>query len=468
MHKSFYFFGVFFLALACLAALFMSILFFQIGYRIYYLDAYSTWFWVEVGLSLTTAFIMLNYYRYKAYRLTYIATIITIIASIGMYFTTYLVVVLMMREFMNIQIITNVFFILTILFYATSLMFSRAGKNIWLKTNGVLLFIVGLASGLMMIWNLNWMGWQNQGNVELVQQWLNLFGSLTSIPLIILFYQEHQLSASSQSVEVNFKYKDLLFAILGIIVMAGLVGGFSMGTQTYWSTYISPEEKALVNRFENKTYEGSKGNTLEYLFLKPLNYDSTQKYPLVICLHGGPQSVKTERMLVTQPAPLLSDSSNRAKYPAFLFVPQAPPARSWGGIPYAQAIDTLLISSIRELKKEYAIDEDRIYLTGISMGGYGSWYLLGTRPELFAAAIPMCGAGDTTLAENMADIPIWAFHGSEDKNVPVSGSRNMIAAIKEAGGDPKYTEFPEVAHHVWPHVEKTDGVLDWLFAQERE
>lgn len=241
-----------------------------------------------------------------------------------------------------------------------------------------------------------------------------------------------------------------------------------MSGQSYWYAHVSPEEQALVDKFESKAFTNSKGNSLDYLFMKPLEYDTTLKYPLVICLHGGPQSVKFKKALITEPAPLLSKRLNREKYPAFLFVPQAPPAQSWGGMPYASSIDTLLIEAIQSLKESYAIDEDRLYLTGISMGGYGTWHLLGTHAEMFAAAIPMCGAGDPSMASNMVDVPVWAFHGSKDKNVPVSGSRQMIVAIEEAGGDPKYTEFPGVAHHVWPHVQETDGVLDWLFEQKRE
>jgi predicted peptidase len=376
--------------------------------------------------------------------------------------------VLMMREVMTFYLISAVISILTGILYAISLVISKAGKNIWLKTEGILLIVLGLASSFMMIWSLNLLGLQNNANVEIATQWINLGASLAPIPLIILFYQEYQRSSAEQEVSGKLKYEDLLYAFTGLLVLAGLVVGAKMSTQTYWSRHISPEEQVLINKFESRTFEDNEGHTLEYLFMKPQDYDTTKKYPLVICLHGGPQSAKSERVHVTEPAPLLSDPVNREKYPAFLFVPQAPPALSWGGTPFYRSIDSLLMESIQALEEEYAIDEKRIYLTGISMGGYGTWYLMGTRPDVFAAGIPMCGAGDPSLASNMVDIPVWAFHGSEDKNVPVSGSRDMIAAIKEAGGDPKYTEFPDVAHHVWPHVSDTPGVFDWLFAQRKE
>jgi predicted peptidase len=86
---------------------------------------------------------------------------------------------------------------------------------------------------------------------------------------------------------------------------------------------------------------------------------------------------------------------------------------------------------------------------------------------MFAAAIPVCGAGDPAMAPRITGVAIWAFHGAKDRNVPVSGSRNMIAAIKRAGGDPKYTEYPALGHDIWAPVMHTTGLLDWLFDQKK-
>ncbi|WPP51382.1 carboxylesterase family protein [Catalinimonas niigatensis] len=467
MHKDFYYFGIFFFGLSVLAALFLSIMFFQIGYLTYQLESFGSWFWVEVGLALITYVILLQYFKQKSYRLVYTIFMISIIASVIQYFTTYLFVVLMMREIMTFHLISIVISMLTSLVFGISLIVSKAVKSPWLKTEGVLFILLTLVSAFVLIWSLNLLGMQLSANVEIVSQWVNLAASLMPVPLIVLFYKEHKALSGVQSTG-RLKYAELMSALGGILILSGLVIAMKMSQQSYWYTHVSPEEQALVDKFESKTFTDSKDNSLDYLFMKPLEYDSTQNYPLVICLHGGPKSAKLKRVIVTEPAPLLSKPLNREKYPAFLFVPQAPPGKSWGGMPYAQPIDALLMETIDALKAEYEIDENRIYLTGISMGGFGTWYLAGTHADMFAAAIPMCGIGDTALATEMVDIPVWAFHGSEDKNVPVSGSRNMIAAIKEAGGDPKYTEFPEVAHHVWPHVQETEGVLDWLFAQKRE
>ena len=114
------------------------------------------------------------------------------------------------------------------------------------------------------------------------------------------------------------------------------------------------------------------------------------------------------------------------------------------------------------------VDLSRVYSAGISMGGYGTWELITRRPELFAASIPVCGAGVPSLAHRLTDIAIWAFHGDRDDTVPVSGSRDMYNAILAAGGTKvKYTELPGVWHDSWIKAYKTEGLVDWLYEQHK-
>jgi predicted peptidase len=131
-------------------------------------------------------------------------------------------------------------------------------------------------------------------------------------------------------------------------------------------------------------------------------------------------------------------------------------------------VDTLVFETIAALEHEFSIDSKRRYVSGYSMGGYGAWYFIGTRPKIFAAAVPMCGGGDPGLAKNMVDIPVWAFHGAKDMNVPAGDTRDIIEAIKNAGGNPRYTEFPDAAHNIWKEVTETPGLLEWLFDQRRD
>jgi predicted peptidase len=242
-----------------------------------------------------------------------------------------------------------------------------------------------------------------------------------------------------------------------------------IGTQTYWKSHISPQTKALAEPFEARSYEDGEGNSLLYRLLKPLDYDPAKKYPMVVCLHGGAGwgTDNYRQFEGSLFARMLSKAENRKKYPAFLFVPQCPPGFSWGGLPRHPPIDSLVLETITALEHEFAIDENRLYVAGHSLGGYGAWYFIGNHPDKFAAAVPVAGEGDPALAENMLDVAVWAFHGANDRNVPVSGSREVIQAIRKIGGDPHYTESPDGGHG-WEIVDEAPGLLDWLFAQQRD
>ena len=190
----------------------------------------------------------------------------------------------------------------------------------------------------------------------------------------------------------------------------------------------------------------------------------------MVCLpYGGqPGTNKIRQIEGAAAAQLLSTPENRIKYPAFIFVPHCPPGSGWGGVPNYPSVDTLVYEALTALEEEPGIDVKRRYVTGISRGGYGSWHFISTCPDMFAAAIPVCGAGDPSFAPKVVDVAVWAFHGRKDRNVPVSGSRDMIEAIKNAGGNPQYTEFPDEGHNIWYQVTQTPGIWDWLFAQKRD
>jgi predicted esterase len=128
----------------------------------------------------------------------------------------------------------------------------------------------------------------------------------------------------------------------------------------------------------------------------------------------------------------------------------------------------LTLEVLEKLQKEFSIDDKRLYLTGLSMGGYGTWDLLARHPKMFAAAVPVCGGGDESMAAVMKDVPIWCFHGGADPTVPTQRSRNMIKAIKEAGGNPKYTEYPGVGHNSWDKAYSEPELPGWLFAQVKK
>jgi predicted peptidase len=161
-----------------------------------------------------------------------------------------------------------------------------------------------------------------------------------------------------------------------------------------------------------------------------------------------------------------------------LIAPQCPENAKWVEVDWSASTHQqpkepsesarLTLELIAALQKEFSIDPQRIYLTGLSMGGYGTWDLLARRPELFAAGVPVCGGADESTAPKIKNLPIWAFHGAKDQAVKVERSRNMIAALKHTGGKPKYTEYPNVGHDSWNPAYKDAEMFAWLFAQKRE
>ncbi|MCU0872462.1 MAG: prolyl oligopeptidase family serine peptidase [Pirellulaceae bacterium] len=230
-------------------------------------------------------------------------------------------------------------------------------------------------------------------------------------------------------------------------------------------------------RYEAREYVAADGAKLSYRLLKPKDYDPQTKYPLVLFLHGaGERGDDNIRQLVHGMNDFASDET-MAKYPCFVVAPQCPKEQKWVDVNWsapahdlpAQAAGSLRLATeaIAALEKEFSVDPARIYVTGLSMGGYGSWDAIARYPGRFAAAVPICGGGDPAQAKTIASTPIWAFHGGKDGVVKPQRSREMIEAIQAAGGTPKYTEYPDAGHDSWTATYKNPEFYAWLFAQRR-
>ena len=191
--------------------------------------------------------------------------------------------------------------------------------------------------------------------------------------------------------------------------------------------------------FEAHEYVDANGDTLRYRLLLPLDYDRDKEYPLVVCLSGigGWATDNIRQIADCWPANVLVDSTNRRDYPSFVLVPQCPREIDWGDM------GPLVFDVIEQIEAEHSIDPQRRYVTGTSMGGFGTWHFITTHPRMFAAGVPICGGGDPERAGEIAHVPVWVFHGVLDDAVPVELSREMVAALRAAGGEPKYTEYPE-------------------------
>jgi predicted peptidase len=202
------------------------------------------------------------------------------------------------------------------------------------------------------------------------------------------------------------------------------------------------------------------------------------RLPLVVFLHGaGERGGDNIKQLKYLPA-WLAEPANRSRHPAFVLAPQCREDERWVDVSWADGKSSpqaekpttdmaAAMAAIEEVVAREAVDPARIYLTGLSMGGYGSWDLAARMPERFAAVMPICGGGDERIAPRLAGLPIWCFHGDADKAVPVGRSRDMIAAVRRAGGRPIYSELPGVGHDSWTPAYRDPFVLDWLFAQRR-
>jgi predicted peptidase len=232
--------------------------------------------------------------------------------------------------------------------------------------------------------------------------------------------------------------------------------------------------------YEAKTLVSGKGERMPYRLLKPEKIEPGKHYPLVLFLHGiGERGDDNLRQLLWG-AGEFAKPTNRQKYPCFVVAPQCPASGLWVGSDLNELLSPkfafsdkptkpmkLVLELLDKLAGQLPIDKGRIYVTGLSLGGFGTWELIERRPDFFAAAIPICGRGDLALAAKLKNLPIWAFHGDADPIVPVRHTKAMIEAIRKAGGKPKMTIYPGVGHDSWSATYADPKVLAWLFAQKK-
>jgi predicted peptidase len=225
-------------------------------------------------------------------------------------------------------------------------------------------------------------------------------------------------------------------------------------------------------------------DTLFCRILSPLHFSSEKKYPLIIVLHGSGERGNDNDAQLKWGSDLFLDSANREKFPAIVVFPQCPADSSWSVRIKPKTADSgafkfpiniaptkplqMVMNFIDTLAKGGMIDTKRIYIGGLSMGGFGTFEILWRKPHLFAAAFPICGGGNPASAKLYAkDFPIWVFHGADDDVVPVNNSRIMVEALKSAKAKVKYTEYAGVKHDSWKNAFAEPEFLSWLMLQKR-
>jgi predicted peptidase len=238
----------------------------------------------------------------------------------------------------------------------------------------------------------------------------------------------------------------------------------------------------MFKDFGRYEFVGASKLRVPYRLLEPSNFSSDAKYPLVVLFHGSGERGNDNEKQLANGVRRFAKPESRSEYPCFVLVPQCPThlnnqSTMWTGsreemhrlklapepaVPLQTALELLWM-----IQEKNPIDLDRVYITGISMGGFAAWEALIRHPQNFAAGVPVCGGGDVSFADRIKHIPVWAFHGAEDPVVPVICSQSMIEMLKQAGGTPRYTEYPGVGHNSWDRAFDEPELLSWLFSQKK-
>lgn len=215
--------------------------------------------------------------------------------------------------------------------------------------------------------------------------------------------------------------------------------------------------------FIEKTFKDADGNEAKYWVFIPHDYKEDKTYPAILFLHGGGESgTDGKKPLRAYLGPAIKKQEKA--FPFIVVWPQSQKNTFRGDSPDAKRALAIMDKTM----KEYKVDPKRQILAGGSLGGYGTWSIAQHNPDRFAAIVPICGGGDVKQADKIKHVPCWCFHGAQDKGVPVDLSRKMIAALKEAGGTPKYTEYADLGHDIGNQVWATKELFDWLLEQKQK
>ena len=248
-----------------------------------------------------------------------------------------------------------------------------------------------------------------------------------------------------------------IYLVCFVFVFAFLAGCETPGEK------IMEEQSAMSGGQHEQVFEKAVSKTVScgYLLYLPADYGKKQQeWPMILFLHGaGERGDDLEKVKVHGPPKIVE---NQKDFPFILVSPQCPEDKWW-----PNEIE-VLINLLDDIISRYDVDTKRVYLTGLSMGGYGAWRLACEYPERFAAVVPICGGGQPFLVDRLKDVPVWAFHGAKDEVVDVKKSEEMVDALKACGGDAKLTVYTEAEHDSWTQTYNNKELYDWFLKHRKK
>ncbi|MBI1248787.1 prolyl oligopeptidase family serine peptidase [bacterium] len=205
-----------------------------------------------------------------------------------------------------------------------------------------------------------------------------------------------------------------------------------------------------------ETYDLPGGKEIDFLLYLPEDYEKKEHWPLVLFLHGAGERGDDLTLVKKHGPPKLIQ--NGKDFPFIMVAPQCPKGTWW--------ITEDVVALMKHIEEIHNVDRNRVYVTGLSMGGRGTWQVAGAMADELAAIAPICGPSDPTVVEKIATIPTWVFHGGKDPVVKVSHAEEMVKLLKEKGGNPKLTIYPEAGHDSWTETYENEEFFEWLLSHK--
>jgi predicted peptidase len=247
--------------------------------------------------------------------------------------------------------------------------------------------------------------------------------------------------------------------ILGLVCLAAIPLCGCSTSEHRTTAAVKPVKGGQSEQMLEK--QVTKNVSLRYLLYLPEGYGQQkgQKWPLMLFLHGAGERGNDINLVKKHGPPKLIDQGK--EFPFIVVAPQCP-SESW----WTEQLDALT-ALLDDVQAKYAVDPDRVYVTGLSMGGFGTWALACQYPERFAAIAPICGGGEWFLTSRLKNVPVWAFHGAKDPVVALRESTEMVEALKKAGGDVQLTVYPEAQHDSWTESYSNPKLYEWFLSHKR-